>query len=142
MEPTTVPGRKLREWRSKVYRAKDPDADFYDSPEWRELRRSVFERDHFRCQRCLLGRKRDLTCHHIMPVTDGGSDDRSNLITLCERCHTIVEADPLLRTAQLIKNSMYEDTMLPTGSTRGAVDLANQPTWHAWVYGGEKNPNI
>jgi len=29
--------------------------------------------------------------HHIIPVADGGSDDRKNKIYLCKRCHDIVE---------------------------------------------------
>jgi len=139
---TTAPGKKLREWHSKVYRAKDSVADFYDSSEWKTLKRAVFGRDHFLCQRCLAGRRRELTCHHIVPVLEGGNDSQSNLITLCERCHTIVEADEFLRTAQLIKNSLFEAMPLPLGVESSPLNREEQPAWHAWVYGGDRNPNI
>lgn len=54
----------------------------------RELKRKIFERDHFKCQHpgC-SGKCRLLTVHHIDYDKQNSSDD--NLITLCRSCHPI-----------------------------------------------------
>lgn len=52
------------------------------------IRYEVFERDGYTCQYC--GAKApDVTLHvdHIVPVSDGGTDDLSNLVTACEYCN-------------------------------------------------------
>lgn len=36
---------------------------------------------------CKCGDDCSLEIHHIIPVVDGGTDDRSNLEWLCHRCH-------------------------------------------------------
>jgi hypothetical protein len=46
----------------------------------------VFERDGWTCQRC--GSHHDLTVDHIVPRAGGGSDDPSNLQTLCRSCNS------------------------------------------------------
>lgn len=38
-----------------------------------------------RCARC--NSTDDLETHHIIPVSKGGVDKQTNLITLCGRCH-------------------------------------------------------
>lgn len=52
-------------------------------------RYQVFSRDAFRCKVC--GRGADdgvkLTVDHIIPVDWGGTNDISNLLTLCEECN-------------------------------------------------------
>jgi hypothetical protein len=49
----------------------------------------VLDRDNYTCQYC-HGKSKDsrLHVHHIIFRRDGGSDDESNLKTLCETCHT------------------------------------------------------
>jgi ATP-dependent DNA helicase RecQ len=53
-----------------------------------QLRRSVLERDRFRCRDCgseeVAAR---LDVHHLVPRAIGGSDEPANLITLCDGCH-------------------------------------------------------
>jgi len=39
------------------------------------------------CVAC--GTKDNLQHHHLKPQVDGGSDDETNLITLCQECHAI-----------------------------------------------------
>ena len=53
------------------------------------LRRKVFKRDNFTCQKCKLQNKTStkLEAHHIIPLGVGGNDNISNLITLCFDCH-------------------------------------------------------
>lgn len=54
--------------------------------EWREHRRQILERDRYTCQHC--GDKDNLEVHHIQPRHERGTDNPSNLVTLCENCHT------------------------------------------------------
>lgn len=49
------------------------------------LRAQVLHRDQFRCRCC--GIRERLTLHHLIPRRDGGGNYRSNLLTLCARCH-------------------------------------------------------
>lgn len=53
------------------------------------LRKKVFERDDFTCQKCKIQDKteRILEAHHIIPLYAGGTDELSNMITLCSDCH-------------------------------------------------------
>ena len=56
-----------------------------------ELRELIKTRDNSTCQVCSRGIEDVyLQVHHIIPVSNGGSDDVSNLILLCSSCHTTV----------------------------------------------------
>lgn len=48
----------------------------------------VLNRDNYKCQ-CCKGKHKDskLEVHHIIYRSNGGSDEESNLITLCHTCH-------------------------------------------------------
>ena len=50
------------------------------------LKRFVFERDEYRCVKC--GTHVNLSIDHIHPFSKGGSDDESNLQTLCRSCNS------------------------------------------------------
>ena len=55
------------------------------------LKRKIWKRDRFRCQECGIkvgqaGGLRPHT-HHKIPKSLGGSDEESNLTTLCQPCH-------------------------------------------------------
>lgn len=63
-------------------------------PEWWEIRRSVLQRDNYRCQECGLSNSdskdtygEGLSVHHIVPYEDGGTHALDNLVTLCKACH-------------------------------------------------------
>jgi len=54
-----------------------------------EVRKYVFERNNYQCQSC---HKTDLTAKalqvdHIIPLAQGGTNDFSNLQTLCAKCN-------------------------------------------------------
>ncbi len=51
------------------------------------VRRRVLARDRHRCQTPGCTNTRFLEVHHITPRSRGGSNDASNLITLCSACH-------------------------------------------------------
>lgn len=59
-----------------------------------ELREYVRSRDNMICQMCKTFLESSvLQVHHIIPVSDGGTDDKKNLILLCYHCHTKVHQD-------------------------------------------------
>jgi len=52
---------------------------------WRARRLQCFHRDGYACTRC--GSRRRLECDHVVPLTEGGTNDLDNLRTLCRDCH-------------------------------------------------------
>lgn len=52
---------------------------------WEDLRQEVLERDEYQCGNC--GSTDSLHVHHIVPLSLGGSNQPSNLRTLCKSCH-------------------------------------------------------
>ena len=55
------------------------------------LKQKVYERDGDSCKLCLdLIKEKEREIHHIVPVSESGSDDLMNLILLCNNCHTTV----------------------------------------------------
>ena len=53
---------------------------------WRRKRDEIFKRDKYTCQVCdRVGGELELD--HIMNVARGGTDDDSNLRTICTACH-------------------------------------------------------
>jgi 5-methylcytosine-specific restriction endonuclease McrA len=52
---------------------------------YKKLCRQVLARDNWRCQVC--GSKDNLQVHHQHLRSQQGSDEDSNLITLCAECH-------------------------------------------------------
>lgn len=57
--------------------------------DWERKARAIRQRDNHTCQGC--GKDGDdaesLQVHHIVPLGAGGSNVKSNLITLCNECH-------------------------------------------------------
>lgn len=56
-----------------------------------EMRASVLGSDGLKCRGC--GVRENLHLHHIVYRSQGGTDDPSNLITLCFKCHDMVHSD-------------------------------------------------
>jgi 5-methylcytosine-specific restriction endonuclease McrA len=65
-----------------------------DPTAWPLLRLEVFRRDDFTCQYCDK-RGGKLHCDHVVPVSRGGLDHPSNLVTACEPCNLSKRAKPL-----------------------------------------------
>lgn len=71
--------------------------DSYPS-DWDQRRRGVYQRDSYKCKHC--GKEggphgsAELHAHHIVPKSEGGSHDASNLVTLCRDCHKKTESYP------------------------------------------------
>jgi 5-methylcytosine-specific restriction protein A len=54
---------------------------------WKRRRRQAIERDGGCVKQSCRRPSHSLTVHHIIPTSEGGSDDLSNLETLCSVCH-------------------------------------------------------
>lgn len=70
----------------------------YKTPEWRDLVKSIFARDGFRCVRCRAGQDHAdyaLHAHHIATWAEAPELRRepTNLVTLCRKCHTWVHSN-------------------------------------------------
>ncbi len=61
----------------------------YRGRDWKKIRRQIRRRDQNRCMRC--GGTEHLQVHHITPYEDSFDNSPQNLITLCARCHGLVE---------------------------------------------------
>jgi hypothetical protein len=59
---------------------------------WRDIRTEVLQRDGRICQVC--GKEHSGQVHHVIPRSQGGTNDLSNLITLCGRCHMVISPVP------------------------------------------------
>lgn len=61
---------------------------------WKRIR-DRYAREHPLCEKCLAeGRLTPVEeVHHILPVSQGGTHDRNNLMSLCQSCHTKIHHD-------------------------------------------------
>jgi 5-methylcytosine-specific restriction endonuclease McrA len=53
--------------------------------DWVELKRQVLARDDYECGNC--GGTGEMHVHHIVPLSKGGTNQLSNMKTLCKECH-------------------------------------------------------
>lgn len=65
--------------------SKDRKIKLSSQREWDSLVEYCLERDGYKCSIC--GSEQGLVCHHVNPLAFGGSNDFSNLIILCSKCH-------------------------------------------------------
>jgi len=80
----------LREYRLvHKSQAKKQAATAGYPPNWNELRHQVYTRDNHTCQNC-GATSVELHAHHVVPLSAGGTNNTSNLTTLCASCHTKV----------------------------------------------------
>lgn len=52
---------------------------------WQVISEEIKKRDNYKCVRCPSTKR--LEVHHIVPLSRGGTNNKRNLITLCEKCH-------------------------------------------------------
>jgi ATP-dependent DNA helicase RecQ len=58
------------------------------SPDWVTVRETILNRDNYRCVECGIPcTHSEADIHHLLPRSVGGSDEPSNLVTLCDGCH-------------------------------------------------------
>ena len=124
-------------WNRKVYGKKIKET--YPL-KWPSLKKSMILKSNFTCFRCdkkFRSYKR-LSLHHIIPRSEDGSDEPENLIVLCIECHDFVEVNELRTKAEIIGS--YDDGGNDIEIIKAGMIDDNRPDWHAWVYGGSKNP--
>lgn len=127
-------------WRGRVYKKKPGDTI---PGNWNIIREFIIKRDRFRCQRCdKKFPKSKLSVHHIVPRSKGGTNEALNLITLCWACHDFVEINELDTLSDIIGS--YENAKIIREKIKPAKheETFERPAWHAWVYGGNKNPKL
>lgn len=78
--PSTLPGLPIPQGNYGKGRGGRP---------WRRLRESILERDKHLCQVCLPQGRYTLATEvdHVIPEAEGGTDDRTNLQSICGPCH-------------------------------------------------------
>lgn len=91
----------------KKYRNYDKNKkDPRNSRKWRSKRELIKQRDNYMCQCCYHNYKgtlnrfegKDLSVHHIIPLSEGGELlDEDNLITLCRYHHEQAEKGKISR---------------------------------------------
>lgn len=81
-----------------------PDVRFpwYGRPNidnWIKLKQYVYQRDGGICQYCLQPvAYEDSHCHHVLELSENGTNHPSNLKTLCRECHKA--RHPFMRSAR------------------------------------------
>lgn len=74
------------------------DKRCYRGDDWEKQRLACYRRDRFACQKCgvrcisrkMLNKENGhllIQCHHVVDYKDGGTNELSNLVTFCARCH-------------------------------------------------------
>lgn len=73
---------------SPILRSMKQAANQSLTEDWKLTRRVVLQRDGFQCVSCSTKvTSADADVHHLLPRSMGGSDEPSNLVTLCDGCH-------------------------------------------------------
>lgn len=65
---------------------------------WKQLSEKCKRMANYRCQKCgkdCSKNKIHLHAHHIIPLSKGGRNTLSNLIALCDNCHSLVHGRDL-----------------------------------------------
>lgn len=125
-------------WKSHVYK-KQPHLTPEEKEDWLKVRRFVLERDKQTCLRCdkHFRAQKDLSVHHLVPRSNDGSNDPSNLVTLCQPCHDYVEINDLRTAADIIGS--FDDGIIKTLKVKPEfekIETFSRPEWHKYVYGG------
>lgn len=81
-----------------------PDVRFpwYGRPaieQWIKLKQYIYQRDGGLCQYCKQPtRYEDSHCHHVLELSEHGTNHPSNLKTLCRNCHK--NRHPFMKSAR------------------------------------------
>ncbi len=95
IKPQSLTAKQTKERKKAYDRAYDKQrggggSRGYSGKGWEATQRLVLSRDENRCAHCgcdVNVKPRDYAIDHIKEKDQGGSDDPSNLQTLCVRCH-------------------------------------------------------
>jgi len=99
----------LEELGKEAYKKRTIQKQIYED-EFLCIRTEVLKRDNYRCVNCGMTGK-ELHVHHVVPRSEGGTNDLSNLVTLCSRCHSVQDAKGhYLIQANKQEDEIEEDT--------------------------------
>jgi 5-methylcytosine-specific restriction protein A len=84
---------KLEAQRYERY-GRDPAAKKRYGRAWKRIR-GRYIRAHPLCERCAKDMKITPAeeVHHIKPLSNGGTNDEDNLMSLCKSCHSLISAE-------------------------------------------------
>lgn len=88
------------------------------SADWKRIREEVFKRDNFTCRYC-SSKGKGLHCDHKTPISRGGSNDMSNLVTACDYCN---RAKSKKTVAEFLKRDAWIAYLLKTKPERVTVE--------------------
>lgn len=145
-----------------THKMMNPDisgVDYQKGPDYghQNCREAVLYRDNYTCQHCGKSRIKDKTvrleAHHIKFLSDGGSDEINNQITLCHDCHKALHDGKITLNKKgvksmspvnvsLFKNKLIEEARklfgngVPVRRTYGSYTKAER------IYGDIKKSHI
>lgn len=77
--------------QKELAKKRKPKAQQIYNDEFLAIRTEVLKRDNYTCVNC--GQTGgELHVHHIVARAEGGTNDLTNLVTLCSRCHSVQDA--------------------------------------------------
>jgi hypothetical protein len=110
----------------------------------KDKRLAIYMRDNWRCVYCQKDlskvRPRLRTLDHVVPVTNNGSNEHTNLVTCCKRCNDSKQdrtLDQWIKNAarrKLITQRIFDQPCTPinrvraTQSLAGIIDQQSLPT--------------
>jgi len=71
--------------------------------DFRKKRLLALKRDNYKCVKC--GSTEDLHVHHIIELSQNGTNELDNLLTLCPKCHA--KAHENEKVHQIMVNAHY-----------------------------------
>jgi 5-methylcytosine-specific restriction protein A len=74
-----------REARRRYDRSRGSSSERGYGAEWRKLRAAILRRDPW-CTDC--GQEKSTEVDHVVPKSEGGTDDPRNLRGMCKSCHS------------------------------------------------------
>ncbi|WP_083866574.1 HNH endonuclease [Natronococcus occultus] len=72
-----------------------------------------------------------LEVHHIVPLSVGGSNELSNLVTLCKECHTKSEGKRIQNEPAALQNTNSYQLLLTPSGARRPLQTVDHPFWRA-----------
>ncbi len=77
--------RRIEEWRDLRQRRKIAKTTITKYTNWDQARAVALDIAGWSCEKC--GSFDNLSVHHKMPLSQGGTNEISNLVVLCKTCH-------------------------------------------------------
>lgn len=98
--------------------------------EWFKIREEILERDGKRCVNCST--KSNLVIHHIVPISSRGTNQASNLVTLCRDCHRSAH-NHRVRETDDSSTQTSSRTIFTVDEVSSAINSVNHPLYTAVI---------